>query len=226
MSKEKNSKKPEKKKILVTDDHPFMRTALFELLDKSGKFSVMTAEDGYDAIAKAETYDFDVILMDISMPEKDGIETTRDLIKKFPSLKILILTGNYNKEDVFQLMAAGAMGYILKDAGSKELEFALEKVLKGEYYFGNKPMQSIIQDFKEIVLPRKVPSLKEIEELTPREVQIIKYLSQGLVNKQIAVQLQVSKRTIDKHRTNILKKLKVNNTAELIAHAAKYGLVE
>ncbi len=219
----------EKKKsanILIVDDHAIVRSAISDLLEKSGKYEIYQAENGYEALAYADENDFDLVLMDIIMPGKSGIETTKELITKHPNLKVLVLTGSYDKEDVFKMLEAGASGYVLKDAGQKELEFAISKVLNDEYYFGSTPMEAIIKDFKEIVLPRKSSAKGELSQLTPREIEIIRYIAQGLVNKQIASKLSLSKRTVDKHRTNILNKLSVNNSAELIAHAVKNGIVE
>lgn len=219
----------EKKKsatILIVDDHAIVRSAISDMLAKSGVYEVLDAENGYEALAYADENDIDLVLMDIIMPDKDGIETTKELLKKYPDLKVLVLTASHDKEDVFKMLEAGAFGYILKDAGQKELEFAIAKVLNHEYYFGGTPMETIIKDFKEIVLPRKMSAKGECSHLTPREIEIIKYIAQGLVNKQIASKLFISKRTVDKHRTNILNKLSVHNSAELIAYAVKNGVVE
>jgi len=218
--------KIQKTTVLIVDDHALVRSAISDMLSKSGTYEIYEAENGFEAAAYADEYDFDLVLMDIYMPEKDGIATTRELLKKHPGLKVLVLTGSYDKEDVFKMVEAGASGYILKDAGQKELEFAISKVLGREHYFGNKPMEAILKDFKEIILPRKHSSQSELTRLTQRETEIIRFISQGLVNKQIASKLFISKRTVDKHRTNILKKLKVNNSAELIAYAVKHGIVE
>jgi two-component system response regulator NreC len=212
--------------ILIVDDHAMIRTAICDLLEKSGKFEIFSAVNGFEALAYADENELDLVLMDIIMPEKDGIETTRELTKKYPGIKVLVLTGSYDKEDVFRMLEAGASGYILKEADQKELELAIDKVLRDEYYFGSKPMEAIIHDIKEIILPRKTSAKGELSHLTPREIEIIRYIAKGMVNKQIASKLFISKRTVDKHRTNILQKLHVNNSAELIACAVKCGIVE
>lgn len=220
---------PEKKKkitVLIVDDHAIVRSAISDMLSKSGDYVIHAAESGYDAIAYADEYDFDLVLMDIAMPEMNGFQTTRELIVKHPGMKILVLTGSYDKEDVFKMLEAGAAGYILKDAGEKELQMAVTKVLGDEYYFGSKPLEAIMNDFKKIVLPQKNSDKTELSLLTPREIEIIRYIAKGMVNKEIASKLFLSKRTVDKHRTNILAKLNVNNSAELIAYSVKYGLVE
>lgn len=221
-----NKEKKQKLAVLVVDDHAIVRSAITDMLEKSGKFEIYPAENGFEALAYADENDFDIVLMDIIMPGKDGIETTRELIKKYPQLKILVLTGSYDKEDVFRMLEAGAWGYVLKDAGQKELEFAIGKVLQEEHYFGSMPMEAILQDFREIILPRRSLGKAELSHLTPREIEIIRLIANGLVNKQIASKLNISKRTVDKHRTNILSKLNVNNSAELIAFAVKHGIIE
>lgn len=226
MPKEKQKKIAQKRNILIVDDHAIVRSAITDMLENIGNCEVYQAENGFEALEYIDEYPFDLVLMDIIMPEKDGIETTRELIAKQPSLKILVLTGSYDKEDVFRMLEAGASGYILKDAGQSELEFAINKVLNEEYYFGSAPMKAIIKDIKEIILPRRTTSKGELSNLTPREIEIVKYIAHGLVNKQIASKLFLSKRTVDKHRTNILNKLSVNNSAELIAYAVKYGIVD
>ncbi len=214
------------KTILIVDDHPFILKAISDLLTKNGKYQVYTAENGFEAIGFVETYPIDLILMDLVMPEKDGIHTTLEIIAQKPEMKILVLTGSYSREDIYKIMEAGAHGYLLKDTHEEEIQFAIEKVMKGEYYFGGKSMEEIIKDFKQIVLPRKLTSHEEIETLTQREKEIIRLIADGLVNKQIASKLFISKRTVDKHRTNILEKLKVNNSAELIAYSVRNGIVE
>lgn len=218
--------KKQKTNILIVDDHAIVRTAISDMLEKSGKFEIFLAENGFEALAYAEETDLDLVLMDIIMPEKSGIATTRELIKKYPNLKILVLTGSYDREDVFRMLEAGASGYVLKDAAQQELEFAIDKVLHDEYYFGSMPLEVIIQEIRKIILPRKSAAKGELSHLTPREREIIRYIAQGLVNKQIASKLFISKRTVDKHRTNILQKLHVHNSAELIASAVKYGIIE
>ncbi len=218
--------KTQKINVLVADDHALVRRAISDMLGKAGKYEVFPAENGFEALSYADENEFDIVLMDIIMPEKDGIETTRELIKKHPGLKVLVLTGSYDKEDVFRMLEAGAWGYILKDADQKELELAIEKVLRDEHYFGSMPMEAILQDFKQIILPRKIPAKNGHPHLTQREIEIVRCIANGLVNKQIASKLLISKRTVDKHRTNILRKLNVNNSAELIAYAVKHGIVE
>jgi len=228
MKTPKDSKKKTngKKNILVVDDHAIVRSAITDMLEKAGIYEIYPAENGFEALEYVDEYEFDLVLMDIVMPEKDGIETTKELLKKNPVLKVLVLTGSYDKEDVFKMLEAGASGYVLKDAGQKELEFAIGKVMQDEYYFGSAPMEAIIRDIKEVILPRKSSAKGDLENLTPREIEIVKYIAQGLVNKQIASKLFLSKRTVDKHRTNILSKLNVNNSAELIAYAVRHGIAD
>jgi len=213
--------------VLIVDDHPFIRNAIADMLTRSENFNIYKAESGYEAIAYADEYDIELVLMDIVMPDKDGFETTSELLEKHPELKVLFLTGTYGKENIIRILELGASGCVLKDADEEELLFAIHKVLKGDHYFGNQPMADILADYETIVLPRKgTPPKAELNSLTPREKEIIKYISMGLVNKEIAEKLFISKRTIDKHRTNILSKLQMNNSAELIAYAVKYGIVD
>lgn len=211
--------------VMVVDDHSFIRNAISDMLNKKGNYLVYTAKNGFEALASADEYELDLIIMDIVMPEKDGIETTREITKKYPHVKTLILTGAYTHECVFKILEAGALGCILKDAPEIEMNIAIEKVLKGEYYFGSKPMNDIVLDVKDIVLPRKVVPDEAFLSLTEREKEIVEYISKGLVNKEIAAKLFVSKRTVDKHRTNILQKINVHNSAELIAYAVKHGII-
>jgi len=213
--------------ILIVDDHTFIRNAIADMLSRHDNFHIFKAENGFEAIAYAAEYEIHLVLMDIEMPDKDGFETTGELLEKYPAIKVLFLTGTYNKESIIRILELGASGCVLKDADEEELLFAIHKILKGEHYFGNQPMEDILTDYETIVLPRKsTPPKEELSSLTPREKEIIKYISLGMVNKEIAEKLFISKRTIDKHRTNILSKLQMNNSAELIAYAVKYGIVE
>ena len=212
------------KSILIVDDYQMMRASIKAILQGSGDYELFEASNGYEAVAYVDVHNIDVVLMDLDMPEKDGLEATKEIVEKFPETKILVLTAHFSKEWVLKLLGAGAVGYVLKDIEQNELEVAIDTVLNGGYYFGNKPMEVIMQDFKQDFLAKKNGE-PHVEHLSEREVEIIQCAAEGLTNKEIGSKLFLSKRTIDTHRQNIMDKLNVKNSAQLIYFAVKNHLI-
>jgi two-component system response regulator NreC len=210
-------------KILIADDHDVVRSGLKMLFHSAGDFSVVAeASNGNDAITLVAKHKPSVAILDISMPGKNGIEATGVIKREHPSTKVLILTIHENEEYVYQMVRAGANGYVLKDAGKKELFAAVRAVAAGERFFSPGISKIIIEEFIRRAQAENVPS--SLSPLTKRETQILSYIALGLKNPEIAEKLFLSVRTIDTHRTNIMYKLNIHNTAQLVRYAIEHGL--
>ena len=214
-------------KILVVDDHPLARFGVINQLKTSDDFVVVgEAEDGEDAIAKTKALAPDLVIMDIFMPGISGIEATKLLKKKFPSTRVLVLTGFENEDYVYQIIRSGAGGYVLKSVEKEELIDAIRAVMRGDKFFSPRISKLIVDNFirKAEGQGPIVPGGEDI--LTKREKEILALVADGLTNQQIAEKLFISARTVDTHRTNIMQKLNIHDVANLVRYAIDKGLVQ
>lgn len=206
--------------LLVADDHTVLRQALCELLQKNQRFDVIAqASDGEQVIELLKTRRPDLIIMDISMPRLDGIEALRRLKERTDCPPVLILTANSGEVTVRAALDAGAKGFVPKNAGGDELEFAINSILKGQTYLSPSITDQMFMKGNNGNGPNPV------SVLTKREVEILKLLADGKSNKEIGKMLFISSRTVDTHRSNILKKLKAKNNQELVKISIQAGLV-
>lgn len=214
-------------KILVVDDHPLVRFGVINQLKTSDDFVVVgEAEDGEDAIAKTKALAPDLVIMDIFMPGISGIEATKLLKKKFPSTRVLVLTGFENEDYVYQIIRSGAGGYVLKSVEKEELIEAIRAVMRGDKFFSPRISKLIVDNFirKAEGQGTTMPTGDDI--LTKREKEILALVADGLTNQQIADKLFISARTVDTHRTNIMQKLNIHDVANLVRYAIDKGLVQ
>jgi len=221
--------------ILIVDDHSVVRSGVRALLKSSPAYRVVAeAADGGEAVALAKRYRPDVVMMDISMPGVNGIQATRVLRKEVPNAKIIILTVHEDEEYVYQMLKAGASGYVLKSAGKKEIFAAIDSAMSGERFFSPGVSRLIIDGFihredSEEVRQKKTesaPPNPAVPQLTRRETEILRYIAQGYTNRKIAEQLFLSIRTINTHRTNLMQKLDLHDTARLVRYAIENGFVK
>lgn len=208
-------------KISIVDDHNLFRNGLKLLLDSEQKLSVVSeAANGKEFIENIETNIPEIVLMDINMPLMDGIETTEWLNKTYPEVKVIALSMFGEEEYYYKMINAGAKGFLLKNSGIDEVTDAIFQVYNGNSYFSQELLYNVIKSFK---------SNKEIEEesasLSKRELQVLEEICKGLSNQEIADNLFISKRTVDKHRANLLSKTNSKNTANLIMYAIKNKLI-
>ncbi len=207
-------------KIIIVDDHALFRNVLKLLLNAHESFSVVAeASNGNDFLEILGVIPADVVLMDISMPCMNGIEATARAIKKYPDLKIIALSMYGDEGYYFKMLEAGACGFLLKESEIEEVYRALFNVIEGKSYFSQDLLQNLVSHFK------NHPEKTNIEELSQREIDVVKLICQGLSNNEIAEMLFLSKRTIEKHRSNILQKTGSKNTASLVMYAIKNGIV-
>jgi two-component system, NarL family, response regulator DegU len=213
-------------RIIIADDHPIVRDGLRSALDSIENFHVTgVASNGYEAMALIKKDPPDLLLTDISMPEMNGIDLTREVAKKFPEVKIIILSMHENDAYINNALQAGAHGYLLKDSEKSELSKAIEKVVAGEKYFSKSVSQILVNGLYNKSGGRE-EELVDPGGLSRREVEVLQLIAQGYSNKEIAGKLFLSIRTVDAHRYNIMQKLSVKNTAEMIKTAVKMRLIE
>lgn len=209
-------------KVLLVDDHQIIIDGIKSLIEKQDDIQIVaTANDGNEAINTLKLLAVDVILMDIDMPKLNGIDATRLIHEKYKDIKIIMLTMHGEQNMIKNLINIGAHGYLLKNSSKEELLDAIYKVVNDEKYFSSEVTMSLLNPEQS-----KLKSSNNEIDFTQREIEIMKHLADGLTNKEIGDKLFISHRTVDTHRTNIMKKVGVNNVAGLISFAIKNGIVE
>lgn len=207
--------------IYIVDDHSLFREGLRFLLINSELISeIHEAKNGVDFLNGIQSFKPDIVLMDIEMPEMNGIEATQKAIKAFPDIKIIALSMYADENYYTEMIEAGAKGFLLKNSKFNDVQLAIREVFEGRNYFSPEILTSIVKS-----LNRK-PTTPTNNELTKREFEILINICQGYSNHEISEQLYISKRTVDKHRENILLKTQAKNTAELVVYAIKRGYFE
>ena len=210
------------RKIIIVDDHTLFRNGLRILLNNLKNYHVVgEAANGQEFIDLIDDVDADLILLDIDMPIMDGIEATKVALQKIPDLKIITLS-MYGEEDYYYKMVdAGVKGFLLKNSDMNEMKDALETVYNGGNYFSSELLQTLVNSLRS-----SSKTKEQHAELSERETEILILICQGMSNQEMADQLFISKRTVDKHRANILEKSQCKNTAQLVMYAIKNQLVE
>lgn len=209
----------EKIKIIIADDHQLFREGLKLLLIKDKNFEVIAeAGDGEELLEILEDTPVDVVLIDISMPKMLGLEVIEKSKKKFPGVKFIVITMHLEGEYIVKSVKSGAYGYLLKNSDERELKMAIKFAFAGKKYFN--------QEISELMVQALAKPASTIQQLSPREIEVLQMISDGKITKEIADQLCVSTRTIETHRNNMIKKLKVQNTAELIKKAYELKLIQ
>jgi len=209
-------------KILIADDHGVMREGLKVLIDNQPGMEVVgQAENGHKAIQLAEQLSPDVILMDIAMPDMNGVEAARFILKANPDIRIIALSVHFDKHFVTEILKAGASGYVLKSCLFDEVLRAVQTVGAGGHYLSPKITDVVLDDYVQYMTAAE----KSAEgRLTERERQVVQLLTEGKSTKQIAQQLHVSPKTVDSNRRQIMSKLGIFNIAELTKYAIREGL--
>jgi len=208
--------------ILLADDHKIIRDGIKLMLGNVNGYKIVAEQsNGKEVIEYLNEFHdkIDVVLLDISMPVMDGIEATKYITQHFKDIKVLALTMHSEETYITNMVKAGAYGYILKESGADELTRAIDSVYKGKKYYSNDVSVTMINSM--INEDRKMNS-----ELSDREREILKHIGLGLTNNQIGENLSISGRTVETHRRNIMGKLELNNTAEMIRYAIEKGIIE
>jgi two-component system response regulator NreC len=211
-------------RILLADDHTILRAGLRMMLNAQPDMEVIgEAQDGRQAIEETQKLRPDIVLMDITMPDLNGIEATRQIKRLVSDVKILMLTMHEHDDYVFQALQAGASGYMLKEAADTELITALHVITSGQFYLSPTAQSVVVGDYLQKV--RTGEERDSYSSLTEREREILKLVAEGFTNNQIAERLVISPKTVDTHRTHIMDKLNMHSRAELIKYAMRRGLL-
>ncbi len=210
--------------IVLADDHTILREGLRALLAADANFEIIgEARDGREAVRCVEKLGPDLILMDLSMPRMSGMDAIREIKRRYPDTKIIALTVHKTEEYLLTTLQAGADGFVLKDATHDELILAIKNVMSGKSYLSPGVSEKVIQGY----LKGKEGSraLGSWESLSQREREVLKLIAEGYKNKEIAADLCISLKTVEKHRANLMKKLDLHNAAALTVYAVEKGLV-
>ena len=215
--------------ILIADDFPIVRNGLKYLLKDCSDIKVLAeANNGAEAIAKInEIADISMVLMDVNMPIMDGIEATKKLKETHPHIKVLALSVAENEEYISQMIQNGASGYILKKTSKAELLIAIRNIANGSTYFSSEVSSVLINGYlNKDDSSKRTAASKYFQQLTNREMEILKLIVEEKTNQEMAEQLLISCRTVESHRRNILLKLDIRNTAGLVKFAIQHGIVQ
>lgn len=218
----------EKIKILIVDDHTLVRDGIGSMLTSFTDMEVLSeASDGEEAINKATLLKPDLILMDIMLPGLNGIEAAKIIKERLSNCKILFLSMELAEEYLNEIIKLGACGYVLKDIRKNELGDAIRRAMTGEPYFSKGISDMVFKKYYETNNPSKINAEEvPVASLTDRELEIVKLLSEGVNKKEIADQLFISPRTVDAHRSNIMEKLRLKSTVELVKYAIKNNIIK
>lgn len=213
--------------VLIVDDHKILRDGIKAILSGNKNINIIgECSDGAEVADFIEGKSIDVVLMDIKMPKQNGIETTKQLLKINPNLKVLTLSMHNEETYIVNMLKAGASGYILKNTGETELFEAINKVYNGEIFYSLEVANVMMSKYMNNVTKSKSTNFEiSVDDLTRREKEIIVHIANELTNQEIAERLFISPRTVDTHRRNLLQKLGVKNTAGLVKFAMSHNML-
>ena len=213
-------------KVILVDDHQLIRMGIKALLSSENDIDVIGEVNSVKDVFKTlDANKPDIVLMDISLDDGDGILITKDICDNYKNIKVIMLSMHVKEDFIQRSLKAGASGYILKDSPKEELIRAIKEVDKGGKYFASEVSQLMVSSYV-VKAGDFTDKRRKNTGLTNREVEVIRLLSDGLSNQKIAIQLGISHRTVDTHRTNIMQKVKVKNVAELVKYAIINKLIE
>jgi DNA-binding NarL/FixJ family response regulator len=210
--------------ILLADDHRILREGIRALIQDQADMQVIgESEDGLDTMKKVAQLTPDVVVMDIAMPLLNGLEATRQIRRDFPQVRVLILTMHENEEYIRQVLAAGALGYVLKDAAARDLLGAIRSVYQGEAVLSPAITRLVIEDY---LRWGDIRPEDTTDGLTPREREVLQLIAEGYTNKEIAEIMSLSVKTVQSHRTNLMNKLDLHDRGELIKYAIQKKIID
>ena len=216
----------EKINVLLAADHPVVRQGLRELLQPEQDITIVgEADNGRQALRLALRLLPDVVVIDVAMPQLNGVEATRQIIKEVPGARVLVLSSYSDDEYVRQVTEAGAAGYLLKQTAAQDLIRAIREAKNGNAFFSPAISKRILESYREAFL-KGVPAGTRVDRLTSREAEVLQLVAEGKINKQIAAELCVSVKTVEKHRQQVMNKLNIHDVAGLTRYAISKGIIE
>src|SRR6188768_2890311 len=211
-------------RILIADDHPIVRSGVRKVLDAKPDLEVVAeAEDGAEAVEKAMAEDIHLAILDVSMPRMTGIQAAAQLHKRRPELRLLMLSLYDDEQFLFEALKAGAAGYVLKSSADEDIVEACRKTMRGEAFLYPSAITSLVREYIE---RKSSETTTSIEILTPRELEVLKLIAEAHTSKEIAAELVISVKTVERHRQNILDKLGMRDRVELTRYAIRRGLIQ
>ena len=221
----------ERTRILIVDDHALFRVGIGNILEREADFEVVgEADDSRSAIDRALETSPDIILMDLALPSPGGIETTQRIKRELPSTGIIVLASSEDEDALFDAIKAGAAAFILKDVGPDDLVTIIRRVVNGEYLINDKVFAKpsvasrVLKEFRELAVYGQ-EAAPIFAPLSPREVEILDNIAQGMTNKQVAYALSISEQTVKNHMSSILRKLSVNDRTQAVVYAMRQGWI-
>ncbi len=212
--------------VLLADDHTVVRQGLRALLAAEPDLEVVgEAETGRQAVQLARQFHPNIAVMDIAMPQLNGLEATRQIVREIPATRVLILSSYSDDEYVRQLAEAGAAGYLIKQTAASDLLKAIREIHRGGVFFSPSISSRLVSSYREFVTGER-PIRNSGEHLTSREAEVLQLIAEGNANKQIAGELGISIKTVEKHRQQVMNKLKIHDTAGLTRYAIRKGIIE
>lgn len=208
--------------VLIADDHALVRRGLKLVIDQEPDLSVVAeAADGADAVEKALAREVHLAILDVAMPRMTGIQAARELSRRRPELRMLMLSMYDNEQFLFEALKAGASGYVLKSGADTDIVEACRATMRGQSFLYPSAVTALVRGFVE-----RANEHDDFDPLTPRELEILKLIAEAKMSKEIANLLQISIKTVDRHRANILEKLGMRDRVELTRYAIRRGLIE
>lgn len=211
-------------RVLIADDHGIVRQGLRALLEKSPEISVVgEASDGREAVRLAAELRPNIVVMDIAMPLLNGVDATSQILGRDPDVKVIILSMHSDESYILRALSAGAKGYLLKDSAEGDILPAVETVAKGRPYFSPVIASTLLEEYLQAMKKNQVRDSFDL--LTDREKEVLQLLAEGKSNKEVAAVLNLSPYTIESHRTSLMQKLNLHNTAEIVLYAVRKNII-
>jgi len=216
-----------KKRIIIIDDHPLFREGLKSIIERSARYEVVgEAGSGCDGLQLAGRCKPDIALVDIALPDQSGLELISQILRSSPHTRVLIVSVHSNIDYIVKAFKSGALGYVVKVSAADKLLEGIEHVINGDYYMDTAVSQQVVKKLAGLMAAEKIVTGSGYDALTPREQEVMVLLAEGRSLQQVADKLFISPKTAENHRSNIMRKLGLHSTIELVRYAAKMGIID